>query len=193
MAKQSRATRLAALYDLHVSIRHIDPPIWRRVIVWGWTPLDSLHLIIQELFGWQNYHLYRFEIQGVGYEAPSPDSEAASSTDVALKELGMVEGDVLNYVYDFGDDWELEIRVLGTPPIDHDTSYPHCVEGARAGPPDDSGGPHRYVEALTILTNPAHPEFGELASWFDKSFDPEVFDMRATNRILSLAFPEGAV
>jgi hypothetical protein len=193
MTKQSRGRRSPAVYDLHISIRHIDPPIWRRIVVWGWTSLDSLHLIIQELFGWQNYHLYQFEIRGVNYEALTPDSEDASSSDITLMKLGLSEGDVLNYVYDFGDDWELEIRVLGNPPIDHETSYPHCVDGKRAGPPDDSGGRHRYMESLKILTNPSHPEFVELANWFDKSFEPEVFDLRATNRILSLAFPDSAV
>jgi hypothetical protein len=193
MGKQPKTPRQAPLYELRVNIRNIDPPIWRRVIVWGWTTLDSLHLIIQELFGWQNYHLYRFEIKGVEYEAPSHDSDAASSVDIALMELGIAEGDVLKYVYDFGDDWELDIRVLGTPSINHDTSYPHCVEGQRAGPPDDSGGPHRYAESLKILASPSHPEFDEIRSWYDKSFDPEMFDLRATNRILSLAFPGGAV
>jgi hypothetical protein len=45
----------------------------------------------------------------------------------------------------------------------------------------------------TILANPSHPEFDEIRSWHDKSFDPEMFDLRATNRILSVAFPDGDV
>jgi hypothetical protein len=188
MGKQTRTARQTPLYDLRISIRNIEPAIWRRVIVWDWTTLDSLHLIIQELFGWQNYHLYHFDVKGVGYESPNPESDATSSVDIPLMELGIGDGDVLTYVYDFGDQWELDIRVLGSPPIDPDTSYPHCVEGQRAGPPDDSGGPHRYTESLKILANSSHPEFEEIRSWYDNAFDPEMFDLRAMNRILSLAF-----
>jgi hypothetical protein len=100
---------------------------------------------------------------------------------------------VFTYVYDFGDEWQLEIPVLGTPPIDHDTLYPHCVDGARSGPPEDSGGPHRYGELLEILADARHPEFGEVSDWIPHGFDPDVFDLRSTNRILDLTFPDGAV
>ena len=193
MSRKSGAKQGRGLYDIRIVIRHIDPPIWRRVIVWSATPLYSLHRIIQELFGWQDYHLYRFEIGDQEYESPDAESTAQDATEVSLGQLGLRTGDSFNYVYDFGDDWELDISILGTPPIDHDTLYPYCVDGARAGPPEDSGGSHGYTEKLEILTSPSHPDFREMTDWIGPEFQPEVFDLRATNRILTLAFPEGAV
>lgn len=193
MPKQLRSSRGHALYDLRIAFRHIEPAIWRRVVVWSATPLESLHLIIQEMFGWQNYHLYRFEIRGVEYEPAHPESTAQCSTEISLREIGLRAGESFTYVYDFGDEWELDIRVLGTPAIYHEKTYPYCVEGARSGPPEDSGGPHRYGELLKILTQPSHPEFETMTDWIEPGFDPEVFDLRATNRILSLAFPDGAL
>jgi hypothetical protein len=193
MAKQLRRNRGHALYDLRITFRGIEPPIWRRVIVWWVTPLESLHLIIQELFGWQNYHLYRFEIRGVEYEPAHPESTAQCSTEIPLGQIGLKVGDSFTYVYDFGDDWELDISVVGTPPIDEERTYPYCVGGARTGPPEDSGGSHRYGELLEILRQPSHPEFLTITDWIEPGFDPEAFDLRATNRILNLAFSEGAV
>jgi Plasmid pRiA4b ORF-3-like protein len=145
------------------------------------------------LFGWQDYHLYRFEIGDREYEAPDPESTAQDSTEVSLGQLGLRTGDTFIYAYDFGDDWELEVNILETPLIDHETSYPYCVDGARAGPPEDSGGPHGYTQLLEILASPSHPDFREMTDWIGPGFQSEVFDLRATNRILALAFPAGAV
>jgi Plasmid pRiA4b ORF-3-like protein len=193
MPGKSKPKQGRALYDLRIAIRHIDPPIWRRVIVWWVTPLDHLHRVIQELFGWQDYHLYRFEIGDQEYEAPGPESTAEDSTEVSLGQLGLRTGDTFTYVYDFGDDWELEISILETPLINHETSYPYCVDGARAGPPEDSGGPHGYTQLLEILASPSHPDFREMTDWIGPGFQSDIFDLRATNRILALAFPAGAV
>ena len=50
-------------------------------------PLYALHYAIQRLFGWQNSHLHKFNLQPV---------------------IG-TPTDVLYYNYDFGDDWMIRI------------------------------------------------------------------------------------
>jgi hypothetical protein len=48
------------------------------------------------------------------------------------------------YEYDFGDQWEHEIRVEKFLPLEAQWTYPVCIGGQRAGPPQDCGGPHAY-------------------------------------------------
>jgi hypothetical protein len=39
---------------------------------------------------------------------------------------------------------------------------PACVEGVRACPPEDVGGPHGYMDYLEALRDPSHPEHEEM-------------------------------
>jgi hypothetical protein len=64
--------------------------------------------------------------------------------------------------------------------------YPVCVDGKRAGPPEDVGGVWGYFEFIEAIQNPKHPRHAELAEWFEDEFDPEAFDIDEVNRRLSV-------
>jgi hypothetical protein len=51
------------------------------------------------------------------------------------------KGSRFTYVYDFGDDWRHSIRVEEVLASDPTVKVPRCTGGARAAPPEDSGGP----------------------------------------------------
>jgi len=53
--------------------------------------------------------------------------------------------------------------------------YPLCMGGARACPPEDSGGPIGYQRLLEILADPRHPEHEDLRDWVGEYFKPELF------------------
>jgi hypothetical protein len=44
------------------------------------------------------------------------------------------------YEYDFGDSWRHRIKVTPVTKPKADWTYPLCIAGARAAPPDDVGG-----------------------------------------------------
>lgn len=46
---------------LKVTLRNIEPPIWRRIAVAEDVTLAQLHRVIQEAFGWEDCHLHEFE------------------------------------------------------------------------------------------------------------------------------------
>jgi hypothetical protein len=68
-------------------------------------------------------------------------------------------------------------------------TYPRCVNGRRAAPPEDSGGPWGFVELMRALSDEKHPEHEMYLDWMEQigevAYDPERFDLDATNEALS--------
>lgn len=50
------------------------------------------------------------------------------------------------YEYNFFDQWEVEIRIEKILAADAGKSYPVCIDGRGAGPPEDCGGPWAFME-----------------------------------------------
>ena len=61
------------IYQIKVTLDEIKPPIWRRILVKSDITLDRLHFIIQEVMGWDGYHLHQFIIDGISYSEPDPN------------------------------------------------------------------------------------------------------------------------
>jgi hypothetical protein len=193
MTRSTPSGSAGGVYQLKITIRGIEPAIWRRILVRDAMTLAQLHRVIKESFGWQNYHLYTFSVRDQQYEAPDEEATGKSAAKAKLKDLGLEVGDSFEYVYDFGDDWQHEIIVEDrTRPVS-DVVYPVCTDGARAGPREDSGGADGYMDLIRVLQSPEDPDFAEMSAWAGNDFDPERFDRRAINRILMLAFGRGAV
>jgi hypothetical protein len=183
------AVRSDLYFQLHLELLYITPAIWRRIRVQDCT-LADLHVCIQAAFGWEDAHLHEFKIGGLRF---GPQSEQAFDFGVPLED----EADpwisqivphsgkqaAWEYHYDFGDDWQHEIVFEGCAPIERGVKYPRCVEGARACPPEDIGGPWGYPYFLDALADPKHERHAELMAWAN-GFDPGAFNARqATARM----------
>ena len=59
--------------------------------------------------------------------------------------------------------------------------YPLCLEGQRACPPEDIGGPYGYQDYLEAMADPKHEQHNEL---MERSgpFDSEKFDAQAVTK-----------
>jgi hypothetical protein len=175
-----------AVYQLKITLRDIRPPIWRRVQVKDCT-LAELHEIIQVVMDWDFAHLYSFEVAGVAYgDLGMTGDELDMKDDRRAKLSRLVRGEKFkfHYTYDFGDNWEHEIVVEKILSPEGGTAYPVCVDGKRAGPPEDVGGAWGYMEFIAAMGDPKHPQHDELAEWYEDPFDPEAFDVDAVNRRL---------
>lgn len=179
------------VYQLKVSLKGIRPPIWRRIQVLGSTTLQELHFIVQAVMGWENAHLHQFTIDGIDYGQPVPDPIPGLDSDIRNEKTftlaQVVTGEKFKflYVYDFGDDWEHEILVEKVLPLDPKVSYPVCLKGKRACPPEDCGGPWGYADFLAAIQDPSRPEHEEMLEWIDGGFDPEAFDLDESNQWLA--------
>jgi Plasmid pRiA4b ORF-3-like protein len=166
------------IYQIKGTIVGTKPPVWRRVLVPETTTLLQLHDILQAAFGWWDSHLHEYEIDGVRYGTddgegwgPPPKSERRAQLGAVAK-----EGTVFRYVYDFGDNWEHKLvveKILAAVP---GATYPDCIAGRRACPPEDCGGVWGYTEFLAAIGDPGHPEHHSMLEWVGGAFDPDEFD-----------------
>jgi len=173
-----------SVYQLKITLKDIRPPVWRRVVVPDCS-LAELHEVIQAAMGWENYHLYDFEVGGGRYTDPRGmgelDTEDASRA--RLSALVPKEKFKFGYTYDFGDDWKHEVLVERVLPPEKGRKYSLCVDGKRACPPEDVGGPWGYEEYLETIRDPSHERHEELLEW-GGGFDPEEFDLEGVNKQL---------
>lgn len=135
--------------------------------------------------GWQDYHLHLFDVGGVLYgDVEDFPGEIGDEDTFTVGEAAAVAR-TWRYQYDFGDGWDHDIRV-GQRLAAVGPGTPHCVDGARACPPEDCGGAPGYEHLLAVLADPSDPEHAELLEWVGGEFDPDAFDLAATNELLEL-------
>jgi hypothetical protein len=175
------------IYQLKITIDGIKPPVWRRVLVPATVTLAQLHQIIQEAFGWWDYHLHEFTIDGVRYGTDDGEDWGDPPQDERRSRLGNLaaKGGRIRYTYDFGDNWEHTITVDDVLPAEQGTTYPRCIAGKRSRPPEDVGGTWGYAEFLTAIADPDHPEHEQLIEWSGGDFDPEHCDLVDINASLT--------
>ncbi|MGB9920185.1 MAG: plasmid pRiA4b ORF-3 family protein [Moorellales bacterium] len=166
-----------------VTLKGIRPPIWRRFQAPNHITLYKLHLVLQEVMGWLNCHLYHFVIGGVEYGDPDPDFGDAevNAKRVTLWQVLPEPKAKFLYEYDFGDGWQHEVVLEKVLPPAQGVRYPVCLGGAGACPPEDCGGPWGYRRMLEILSDPGHEEYQETVEWVGGGFDPEAFDLEDIN------------
>jgi hypothetical protein len=181
------------IYRLRVTLADIEPAVWRLVEVPDLT-LGGLHDVLQVVMGWEDCHLHQFVVNGESYgQAASGDLDTADEEGIRLS--GIFTGRKkprLLYEYDFGDSWRHEVRLEKRLEPDSKVEYPRCVEGARACPPEDCGGPWGYADLLEAIGDPKHPEHRDMKEWVGGRFDPKKFSADKVNKGLRRAFRPGA-
>lgn len=177
----------ATVHQLKIALDAIMPPIWRRIELPSESTFWDLHCAINDAMGWEDVHLHEFQVGGrrngqrigIPMEADMPASNESERADwdVPLTEYLANRGDSCSYLYDFGDGWSHTVKLEATLPREPKTKYPRCLEGARACPPEDCGGPPGYDRLCTTIANPeeADEDTEELLEWFG-DYDPEAFD-----------------
>ena len=148
LPKQSNTTNI---YQLKISIKGAKPPIWRRVLIEDDLTYRGVHYIIQNIFEWNNSHLFEFVSSTRRYTDLDDDfmdsiGESVDKFTIGddLKEIG----DKIEYIYDFGDHWEHEVKLEDILEKKEHESYPKCIKGKGEGPLENIGGIWAYNEML---------------------------------------------
>jgi hypothetical protein len=183
-------------FQFRIQLKNVQkPPVWRKVIVPESFTFEQFHLVIQEAFGWGNYHLYQFSPSGYGSEpviaVPSEDDWEKPSKNASKTKLSSVfkaENQKYTYIYDFGDDWEHSILLEKKLP--EKALKATCLTGKGACPPEDCGGSDGYERLKEILKDPSHKEYEEMKEWIgiediNDRFHPDEFDLDYINEVLA--------
>ena len=158
--------------------------MWRRIQVPPDYTLWDLHVAIQDSMGWEDRHLHAFRVVGSDamYGIPDPDGlgpeEIVPDHEAPADSVFSPRSAVGTYEYDFGDGWVHIVILESYEPSESGARYPRCTDGARCCPPEDSGGPHMYAEALLARADPSHPDRSVFENSLSADFDPDAFDVQ---------------
>ncbi|AEA45120.1 plasmid pRiA4b ORF-3 family protein [Fluviicola taffensis] len=195
-------------HKLIIELKHTEPKISRTVLVPEQFTFHELHVVIQLIMNWENAHLYQFNT-GAPYASDSikiideeeedffdfgSQFEEYDATDTFIADYFNRQKKKINYIYDFGDDWIHEIRLLKKPT--EEVLFPQCIKGENAAPVEDCGGIPGFYHLLDILNNQGKSkEKKELIGWLglssDKSYEDEFgFDIDVVNQRLLETFDQ---
>jgi hypothetical protein len=138
------------IYQFHVLLRGINPPVWRRLLIRSDNNIADLHYAIQIAFHWSDFHLHRFLIHGKEYGIGRAGCTGFSTNarQTFLADFHFRDHERFLYEYDFGDLWQHQVRFETSRPVETKKRYPVCIGGGRAAPPEDCGGPEEYMELM---------------------------------------------
>lgn len=187
------AENVSQVYQFKITLKGTKPPIWRRIQVPQNYTFEWLSFAILHSMGWWNEHLHEFRIKnpqtgekdtiGVPNDDGFEPYEPVEEKEAKIADYFLQPKDKALYTYDFGDGWDHDVVLEKIIPAAPDTTYPKCIAGKRACPPENVGGVGGYEELLEIIADPTHPEYenkmSDLAMNAMDSYDPNKFDSQS--------------
>jgi hypothetical protein len=118
------------------------PGVARTVAVRGDQALEDLHEVLRQAFEWFDDHLYSFWLSGEfwgdaesEFTAPGGGgARRAETADVELDRLGLEAGQKIAYLFDYGDQWHVELRLADIRPAGAER-YPLVLASRGEAPP----------------------------------------------------------
>lgn len=160
------------VHTIKVTLRDVKPAVWGRIVVRSETLLPIFARVLERAMGWGGYHLHMADY-------------AINEHYASVKHLLPREKAKLRWDYDFGDGWKHDVVVEAIDSPAERQSYPLCLNGRGACPPDGCGGPEGYDELRRVLRDRADPEHEHPVAWAPRNFKPAAFDLAESNRRLS--------
>ena len=178
---------MSNVLQFKITLRNTKPAIWRRFLIEDILTFHDLHLVIQNVMGWTNSHLYQFvynKTSFIGIPESEEDNNITNAKEVVLSSFFDQPKIRINYEYDFGDSWDHELvleKILDKVP---GAQYPNCIKGERNCPPEDCGGIWGFYNMLEILKDKKHRAYEETLEWLGDDYNPEEFDIDTVKEYL---------
>jgi len=104
----------SGVYTFKVSLHN---GLWRKINLSHDHYLSDLHLAIQEAFDFDNDHLYAFYIggkrkNGKAIYCAEVEEEGKTADEINIADLRLFRGQKIFYLFDFGDEWWFDIKLL---------------------------------------------------------------------------------
>jgi hypothetical protein len=173
-------------FALRIGVVGCHPRIWRVLHVRESMWLSRLHDSIQVAFDWFDYqtHVFSFDDLRFGNPLKRDDHSVEDDRDITLADLDLEHRQRFTYEYHFGEGWQLDIKVEKIIALEKGTAYPTCIEGERAGPPEDCGGLEAFHDMLACIKEPKTDLGREWLEWLGPDYDPAACDLEKINKAL---------
>lgn len=188
------------IYQFYAELEDYEPKIWRRFQVADNISPARLCYIIQVLFEMKASHLMamevplragnvtlRFEIMDEEYEEfPDPRGKTITldATEGTLRRIGLTPGSIVNFNYDFGDDWWVSLT-LEKIMEDKDLptkELPRALDGAGFGIVEDCGGPGGLEDLAKAFKQKKGRNYQQYCEWLGvEDLDMMAFDLEDIN------------
>lgn len=192
------------IYQFCAELDDYKPIIWRRFQVTDNITPARLCYIIQVLFEMTASHLMalevpfempsnapdvilRFEIMDDDfddYSDPHRDVRVYDATEGTLRRIGLRPGSILNFNYDFGDDWWVKLT-LEEVFEDKDlpgSELPRVLGGAGFGIVEDVGGTGGLEDLVKAFKKKKGADYKQFSEWLGvDEFDMAAFDLDDMN------------
>ncbi len=91
--------------------------LWRKIRLSHHHTLHHLHQAIQDAFAFGSDHLYAFYFEGnrrtgKGIYCAECEEEGPCTEESVIGEIGLYPGQQIVYLFDFGDMWEFDVKLL---------------------------------------------------------------------------------
>lgn len=113
----------------------------RKIAVAADQTLEDLHDALRQAFEWHDDHLYSFWLDGefwgdpeTEYTSPDEAEPGARTADATLASLDLEVGQQIAYIFDFGDEWKVRLKLAELRPAGKEP-LPAVVERVGAAPP----------------------------------------------------------
>lgn len=173
-------------FTLRLNVVGCQPKVWRQLVVRESMWLSRLHDTIQVAFDWFDYqtHVFSFDDLRFGNPVKRDGATIEDDRDVTLADLDLEHRQRFSYQYNFGEGWQLDIKVEKVTVLEKRAAYPTCIGGERAGPPEDCGGLEAFHDMLACIKQPESTLGREWREWLGPDYDPLVCDVEKINKAL---------
>ena len=166
----------------------------RRLIVPANIKFADFHKLLQNVFGWENYHLHDFAVydekgQKLVARIVMSEEELDHDSGAVLEEgcklsYYFPKHKYMLYTYDMGDCWDHKIELVRV--IDeHNAESPYLLEAVGQTPPEDVGGVGGFIDFREIMLNPDHPDYAETKKWAGY-WSPDLWEWKSRPQVIHI-------
>lgn len=175
------------IFQFKISLKGVQPPVWRRLQIDSELTFQELHEIIQVAFSYDqtDSHVFMMDRHGgdimVQLITPTGENIELSSftqlneSEELLRDWFIMDKDRAIYTCSFDDNLKHEILFEKAVERDFDKTYPHCVKAQRLSPGELGYGFDEASTYSSLHTENLNNDFYKLAvsKGWDKVVEPD--------------------
>ena len=132
--------------QVKLTLRGVSPLIWRRLVLRSDMTLADLHKAMQIAMTWDGDFLHTFRVHGRAYSTTDQNADE-SAAEIALRDLPLKFSERFLYEYNYFSHWQFDVRIEKALAL-KGKGYPKLTGGSGNSPPENVGGPVRYMQWL---------------------------------------------